>query len=104
LGHPLYPEGDPRYRLLVDALTGVRPDHPMAADLRAIEETVDDRGLPPPNVDMALGAIVVGLGLPPNSGELLFATGRMAGWVAHALEAYAQGSPIRPRARYVGAR
>ena len=33
---------------------------------------------------------------------LLFALGRTVGWIAHALEEYAVGELIRPRARYTG--
>ena len=60
-----------------------------------------DRGFPPPNLDMALGALTVAMGWRPGSGELLFAVGRMAGWVAHMLEAAAE-RPTRLRAVYTG--
>lgn len=36
----------------------------------------------------------------PKSGQL--AVARTAGWIAHALEAYAGGGPLRPRAVYTG--
>jgi citrate synthase len=32
----------------------------------------------------------------------VFAVGRSAGWTAHAIEQYAAGFLLRPRARYVG--
>jgi citrate synthase len=32
----------------------------------------------------------------------MFAVGRSAGWIAHALEQRAAGFLLRPRARYVG--
>jgi citrate synthase len=32
----------------------------------------------------------------------MFAAGRLAGWLAHALEQQAEGKLIRPRARYTG--
>ena len=33
---------------------------------------------------------------------VLFALGRTAGWIAHAIEQYAAATLIRPRARYTG--
>jgi citrate synthase len=36
-----------------------------------------------------------------GAGEAIFAVARVAGWIAHALEAY-QTAPIRPRAVYTG--
>jgi citrate synthase len=43
-----------------------------------------------------------GLDLPEGAALALFALGRTAGWIAHALEQYASDQLIRPRARYVG--
>jgi citrate synthase len=34
--------------------------------------------------------------------EAIFAVARTAGWIAHALEAYAGPGPLRPRAVYTG--
>ncbi|CAG9219648.1 Citrate synthase (si) [Burkholderia vietnamiensis] len=42
------------------------------------------------------------LALPAGAAFTLFAAGRTAGWIAHAIEQYADGKLIRPRARYVG--
>jgi citrate synthase len=55
-----------------------------------------------PNVDFALGVISIALKLPPGSGLGMFLIGRSVGWIAHAMEQYATGALIRPRARYVG--
>ena len=41
-------------------------------------------------------------GLPEQAPVLLFALGRTIGWIAHAIEEYASGQLIRPRARYTG--
>ena len=40
--------------------------------------------------------------LGPEGGLILFAAGRVAGWLAHALEQQSEGGLIRPRASYVG--
>jgi citrate synthase len=41
-------------------------------------------------------------GMVRGSGEAVFAVARTAGWIAHALEAYAGPGPLRPRAVYIG--
>ena len=42
------------------------------------------------------------LGLVAAVSFVLFAAGRMAGWMAHAMEQRAMGRIIRPRANYIG--
>ena len=41
-------------------------------------------------------------GMIRGAGEAIFATGRTAGWLAHALEEYERNIPIRPRSVYTG--
>ena len=55
-----------------------------------------------PNIDLALAIIERRLELPPGAAFALFATGRTAGWIAHALEQHQDGRLIRPRAQYTG--
>lgn len=55
-----------------------------------------------PNLDFALVAIARVLRLPAGSPLTIFAIGRTIGWIGHALEQYATGQLIRPRAKYVG--
>ena len=40
--------------------------------------------------------------LPDDAPFVIFAAGRMAGWLAHAMEQRETGRLIRPRARYTG--
>lgn len=94
-GHPLYPQGDPRATALLQQFPLPKP----YADLRdAVEDTIGER----PNVDFALAAVTKVFDLPHKAPLVLFALGRCAGWLAHALEQVTTGHPIRPRARYVG--
>lgn len=101
-GHRLYPDGDPRGRFLLERLDAVVP----AARWRVVAEVMHlaaERELPPPTVDFALAALVYGLGLRRGSGEALFAIARTAGWLAHAIEEYAnEAKVVRLRAVYVG--
>ena len=100
-GHTLYPNGDPRGSHIVDALQRSRFARAGAPALRIgreIEALIDR----PLNIDFALGLTSVTLKLPPGSGLGLFLVGRSVGWIAHAMEQYATGTLIRPRARYVG--
>src|SRR5687768_4752036 len=97
-GHPLYPNGDPRAALLLDML-------PKSAELtfaRNLAESVDSVLGEKPNLDLALVAVERVLDLPRGSALALFAIGRTIGWIAHAIEQYAQDAMIRPRAKYVG--
>jgi len=100
-GHPLYPDGDPRTPLLVEAAQSVRPEAARVRVARAVLEVMREAGHPPPSVDFGLVMLADALGLPPGSAATLFAVGRAAGWVAHVLEQREQGHLLRPRARYV---
>ena len=101
-GHNLYPAGDPRAVLLNDLCHEFMPEHPSLALtdalLDAAAEVIQER----PNVDLGLVTLARVLDMPNGSALKLMALGRVAGWVAHALEQYQTGSLIRPRARYVG--
>jgi citrate synthase len=100
-GHPLYPSGDPRATLLLrlaDASGNEKELRRVRALSKAGVELLDDL----PNLDFALAAVTRAYGLPAQAPVLLFAVGRTVGWIAHAIEEYAAGQLIRPRARYTG--
>jgi citrate synthase len=99
-GHPLYPAGDPRARLILQLLA---EDFP--AEFAKIQRRIKDaeRALRrSANLDLALAVVSEVLALPAHSGFHLFALGRTVGWIAHAVEQDQSGALIRPRARYVG--
>lgn len=101
-GHPLYPAGDPRGRLLLELLTSHYP-HAPAVDLAgqiidAASALIGER----PNIDFGLTVMARALNLPPGAPIALFALGRTIGWIGHIIEQYQIDRIIRPRARYVG--
>lgn len=97
-GHAVYTAGDPRAAALLDALRRELPDRVRVVD--EVLELAASAGLPDPNVDVALGALVHCAGLDAGAATLLFAVARCAGWIAHYLEELRE-DPLRFRARAV---
>jgi citrate synthase len=102
VGHPLYPEGDPRAAALFAAIKGAVPDK-VEWVARIVSATLQLTGQRP-NVDFGLGVATTALGLPQGAALSLFVVARSVGWIAHAIEQYESGILIRPRARYTGQR
>ena len=101
-GHPLYPAGDPRARCLMDRMVAAMPDNATLDAGLALAEAISEQAGRAPTCDYALALLSRCLGLPAGAGLSVFALGRAAGWIGHALEQYAQNILIRPRARYTG--
>ena len=101
-GHPLYPQGDPRARLLLHLTEQLMPDHPAMRRAMNLAQTVQALAGSPPTIDYALEVLRLVGGLPQDAGLSLFTVGRTVGWLGHAMEQYTQPGMIRPRARYIG--
>jgi citrate synthase len=101
-GHRLYPDGDPRAGVLLARLRDTAAGSPRLAVVEALLEAAAQRGLPEPNIDLALAALAHVTGMTRGAAEAVFAVARTAGWIAHALEEYDRNTPIRPRALYTG--
>ena len=101
-GHPLYRDGDPRAVALIEML---RERYAKSRELTIVLEIADAATAltrERPNLDFALVSVARTLRLPAGSPLTLFAIGRTIGWIGHAIEQYATGQLIRPRAKYVG--
>ena len=57
-----------------------------------------------PNIDFALVCLAKILGQNAEFSFLLFALGRIIGWVGQAIEEYGEKRLIRPKAKYIGPR
>jgi citrate synthase len=101
-GHPLYADGDPRARPLLDLARDLAPRSSAIRTIDALVEAMALAGQPAPTVDLGLVAIARALRLPAGSALAIFATGRVAGWIAHVAEQREAAFLLRPRARYVG--
>ena len=101
-GHALYPDGDPRAATLLAMLRAAPVDAGTMRTLEAVIAAAEAASGRRPNVDFTLAAICLAHGLPAAPALSMFAAGRLAGWLAHALEQQAQGQLIRPRASYTG--
>jgi citrate synthase len=112
-GHRVYKNFDPRARILKqsadEVLEALGVDDPLLDIARNLEKVAlqDEffivRKLYP-NVDFYSGIIYRALGIPTNMFTVMFALGRMPGWIAHWKEG--RDNPKtrinRPRQIYVG--
>lgn len=112
-GHRVYKNFDPRARIIKkaadDVLTALGVQDPIlkiAQELEAAalsDEYFVARKLYP-NVDFYSGIIYRALGIPTNMFTILFAIGRLPGWIAQHQEMISNKEPIgRPRQIYIGA-
>lgn len=95
-GHRLYPDGDPRGELLI-ARASEHRGNPRLDGLLELVRVAGERGHRP-TLDAGLAATCLAHGLPPSRVPLLFASGRVLGWIAHALEQTKRPEVLRPRA------
>lgn len=101
-GHPLYPDGDPRGKTLLNLVKSTFPKSPAVAMAQAATEEAFKLIGERPTIDFALVILSRALNLPPGGALTSFALGRTIGWIGHAIEQYQKNRIIRPRARYTG--
>ncbi|HET9875789.1 MAG TPA: citrate synthase [Mycobacterium sp.] len=112
-GHRVYKNYDPRARIVkeqADKILGkLGGDDELLGVAKELEEAAltDDYFIERklyPNVDFYTGLIYRAIGFPPRMFTVLFALGRLPGWIAHWREMHDEGdSKIgRPRQVYIG--
>ena len=112
-GHRVYKNFDPRAKIIKDAchalLAKLGIDDPLLELAMRLEEVAlrDEYFVKRklyPNVDYYSGIIMRAVGIPTNMFTVLFAIGRLPGWIAHWREVRVAGSQRidRPRQIYVG--
>ena len=112
-GHRVYKNFDPRAKLVKEsadevlAALGVQDDLlDIAKELEAValaDEYFIERKLYP-NVDFYTGVIYKAMGFPPRMFTVLFAIGRLPGWIAHWREMNQDPATkiARPQQLYIG--
>jgi citrate synthase len=99
-GHRLYPDGDPRATALLARVRALPAPARLLGTVEDVAAAGRERFDEQPNVDFAIAALGHVAGLPADAGDALFAIGRTAGWIAHALEELDE-PPLRYRTRAV---
>lgn len=97
-GHFLYPDGDPRAEVVLEALWRRPGTAALRRRVEALGTIVGERTGALPNIDLASAAVLHALGLPAESGEVVFQIARSVGVAAHVIEEYAE-EPLRWRGR-----
>lgn len=99
-GHALYPQGDPRGRVLLDFIRARYATRPLLAVCEAIEEIERATGLRVRH-ELPMVALIRAMDLGKEAASAIFVVARVAGWVAHIEEQRGSGQLMRPRARFV---
>ncbi len=105
IGHRVYKNGDPRaaiLRKLSQKLTLDMGEPQWYQISTLIDETMfKEKGLMP-NVDFYSATVYYSLKIPVDLYTPIFAVSRISGWIAHAMEQYANNRIYRPRGQWVG--
>jgi citrate synthase len=101
-GHTIYRDKDGRADALMHAVRAAAPGNPKLAVAEAMLDEARRRRLPATNIEFALAALTAVTGMVRGAGETIFAIARTAGWLAHAIEEYANPTRLRLRAAYAG--
>ena len=111
-GHRVYKNFDPRARIIKKAADEVLGDLGIEDPILDIAKGLEKEALEDPyfidrklypNVDFYSGIIYRGMGIPTDMFTVMFALGRLPGWIAQWREMRLRKEPIgRPRQVYIG--
>jgi len=111
-GHRVYKNFDPRARIIKKAADEVLDELGINDPILQIAKNLEQEALKDPyfidrklypNVDFYSGIIYRALGIPTEMFTVMFALGRLPGWIAQWLEMRKNNEPIgRPRQIYTG--
>jgi len=111
-GHRVYKSFDPRAKIIKVATDEVLNDLGIVDPILDIAKGLEKEALSDqyfvdrslyPNVDFYSGIIYRAMGIPSDMFTVMFALGRMPGWIAHWREMRLRNEPIgRPRQVYTG--
>ena len=111
-GHRVYKNFDPRARIIKKAADEVLQELGINDPVLEIAKSLEQEALSDPyfikrklypNVDFYSGIIYRALGIPTEMFTVMFALGRLPGWIAQWLEMRKKNEPIgRPRQIYTG--
>ena len=104
-GHRMYRTHDPRAVILkevANTLTQGSGNRKWLEIAQRIEKIVWERRKLYPNIEFYMAVVLNALGIPRDLMPSVFACNRIAGWVAHIFEQYADNRLIRPLTEYSG--
>ncbi len=112
-GHRVYKNFDPRAVILKRAADRVLGQLGVADPLLDVARRLEERAMEDPyfverklypNVDFYSGILMRAMGIPTSMFTVIFAIGRMPGWIAHWVEQHGDpaGRIARPRQVYTG--
>lgn len=100
LGHKLYSQGDPRAKILWEAIQKGLPNDLWEPYKNILQEIEKIKELGKPSIDLMLVIMIRALDGCDEDALTIFALSRCVGWIAHAMEQYNEPGIIRPRAAF----
>ena len=112
-GHRVYKSYDPRAKILKEAMDRVLNELGVTDPLVELAKNIEEVALKDeffvqrklyPNVDFYSGILYRAMGIPTNMFTVMFALGRVPGWIAHwrEMDLSTEQKLYRPRQIYVG--